>query len=536
MPSPINLASRCLPTAQIIRTIAAAVFVLLALITPNRISAITPLAFAVLPLELMLLGLLLLMPVQAIRIAAAGLLATGIIVKAADMATYQAFGRQVNPLLDARFPADGLQLLQGAIGQIGALFAAGVLLALLTGIFWLSYALLGTLQNQLRRSTNVSAISLLTGLGIWTAAALAGWPGASKPFYELLYNHLENIRSSAADLEAFNSNVDSDPYAAVASEALFAKLKGKDVLVIFVESYGRTALDNAEYSAQIRPLLQRSSDELSAQGLFARSAYLTSPTYGGISWLAHGTLLSGLWIDSQIRYDRLVMSKRPSLNRLFQRAGWRTVAVQPAHTLPWPQGEYFGYDKIYAAQDLGYQGQPFNWITMPDQYTLSALQRLERKPGQRQPVMAEIALISSHAPWTPLPQLVDWNQVGDGSIFNQARAGETPEAVWQNRQQIREQYRKSIEYALANIVSYAIRYGGDNLVMLVLGDHQPAPFVSDESQSHDVPVHLISRDAQVMQAIQDWHWSKGLLPGDDAPAWGMDQVRDRLIASFSSQP
>jgi len=227
------------------------------------------------------------------------------------------------------------------------------------------------------------------------------------------------------------------------------------------------------------------------------------------------------------------MSRRPSLNRLFQRAGWRTVAVQPAHTMAWPQGEYFGYDRIYAAQDLGYKGQSFNWITMPDQYTLAALQNLERQAGDRQPLMAELALISSHAPWTPLPQLVDWDQVGDGSIFNQTRAGDTPEIVWQNTERIREQYRKSIEYALANIVSYVIKYGDDNLVLLVLGDHQPAPFVTGESGNHDVPVHLISRDPKVMNAINDWQWSDGMLPAEEAPAWGMDKLRDRFIAAFS---
>ena len=171
---------------------------------------------------------------------------------------------------------------------------------------------------------------------------------------------------------------------------------------------------------------------------------------------------------------------------------------------------------------------------MPDQYTLSAFQSLERKPGTRPPVMAEIALISSHAPWTPLPRRVDWSQVGDGAIFNQqTRDGDTPEAVWKNTGHIREQYRKSIEYALANIVSYAITYGDENLVILVLGDHQPAPFVTGESESRDVPVHLISRDPKVMEAVQDWRWTEGMLPAANTPVWGMDTLRDRFIRVFS---
>ncbi|MCQ8106213.1 sulfatase-like hydrolase/transferase [Methylomonas sp. SURF-2] len=506
------------------------------MIVPNRIGLLEPAAFAVFSLEAVLLGLLLLLPGSAgrlMRALAATLLTLGLLVKAADMATYQLFGRPFNPLLDARFPADGLQLLRGAIGGIGAYLAAALLLVLVVGVVWLMHALLGRVRALLRQSPKACGAGLSLGLFVWAALAAGGWPGAAKPFYDLLERHVRQVSSSMADLRQFAAVVETDPYANVADDVLLSKLKGKDVLLVFIESYGKTVLERAEYAAHLRPLLQQSGVELAAGGLHARSAFLTSPTYGGISWLAHGTLLSGLWIDSQSRYDRLVMSRRPSLNRLFRRAGWRTVAVQPAHTMDWPQGEYFGYDQIYAARDLGYQGLPFNWITMPDQYTLSALQFLERKPGRRQPLMAEIALISSHAPWTPLPQRVDWRQVADGVIFNAAREGDEPEAVWQSSERIRLQYRKSIEYVLATIVSYVKTYGDDNLVVLVLGDHQPAAFVTGDSPSHDVPVHLLCRDVKLIEAVKSWGWSEGMLPAADAPVWGMHEMRDRFIAAFS---
>ena len=44
---------------------------------------------------------------------------------------------------------------------------------------------------------------------------------------------------------------------------------------------------------------------------------------------------------------------------------------------------------------------------MPDQYTLDAFHRLELAPRHRQPVMAEIDLVSSHAPWSRTPHLID---------------------------------------------------------------------------------------------------------------------------------
>lgn len=523
---------------NLVQTFAALALLWIALLLPNRASEINAAAFACLPFEALLLAGLLLFPGSwgwLMRLAAAGTLGFGIIFKLVDLGIDQAFGRPFNPVLDSRFPADGMQWLTGSLGTPGAWLAVALIASLLIGLILLVGIALGQLQAILS-SPRIPAKQALTAMFLfWLGLQLSGNPIAGTPFIDWVAAHWHSARDSFADLEGFQRSVEHDPYAQTQDQALLSKLRGKDVLLVFVESYGRTVFDKPDYAAHILPLLEKSGAELQDSGIGVRSAFLTSPTYGGISWLAHGTLLSGLWIDSQSRYDRLVMSQRPTLNHLFQRAGWRTIAVQPAHTLPWPQGQYFGYDRIYAAQDLAYRGNAFNWITMPDQYTLSAIQRLERPAGPRPPVMAEIALISSHAPWTPLPCLLDWQQVGDGSIFSQARDGDAPAAVWQSTERIRQQYRKSIAYVLQTLVSYAKTYGDDKLVILVLGDHQPASFVTDNSASHDVPVHLIARDPEVIRAIDSWHWTPGLIPSAQTPVWGMDGLRGQWVEAFSAE-
>ena len=52
-------------------------------------------------------------------------------------------------------------------------------------------------------------------------------------------------------------------------------------------------------------------------------------------------------------------------------------------------------------------GPRFGYPTMPDQYTLDAFHRLELARQHRRPVMAEIDLISSHAPWSRTPHMID---------------------------------------------------------------------------------------------------------------------------------
>ena len=112
---------------------------------------------------------------------------------------------------------------------------------------------------------------------------------------------------------------------------------------------------------------------------------------------------------------------------------------------------------------------------MPDQYVLSALQRLELANPHRRPLFAEVDLVSSHTPWTRIPQLIDWSDVGDGSIFKRTAGGpaDTGRALRRPRTG-RAAYGKSIEYTLNTLVSFVQHYGDDNLVLVVLGDHQPS--------------------------------------------------------------
>jgi hypothetical protein len=515
-----------------------AVFVLfIVLVIPNRISWMTGLSFVLFPLELVILGLILLVPGRAgqvLKAIAATLLATGIIFKTADVAAYQVFARPFNPVFDLYLLADGMNLLTGAIGRIGAWLVALLLAAVTLAIIAFAFAILRLVQAGIKANQRKARMILFSALGLWFVLPLVGWYRVSHAFYDNLAEHFVSTIHSIADIKSFRTLVNIDSYAETPANTLFEKLRGKDVLVVFVESYGRVVLDNPDFATFVKPVLEQGSLDLAANGLYARSTFLTSPTVGGISWLAHGTLLSGLWIDSQVRYDSLMMSKRPSLNRLFKNAGWRTVAIMPAITMDWPESDYFGYDQVFGARGLGYQGKPFNWVTMPDQFVLSAFQARERKDETRPPVMAEIALISSHAPWTPIPVMLPWQAVGDGSIFNeQATAGDAPEVVWQDPERIKLQYRRSIEYAVADLVSYALTYGDENLVLLILGDHQPAPLVTGDLTNHDVPVHLIARDPAVMAAMADWQWTDGLIPAADAPVWRMDELRNRFVAAFS---
>jgi hypothetical protein len=171
---------------------------------------------------------------------------------------------------------------------------------------------------------------------------------------------------------------------------------------------------------------------------------------------------------------------------------------------------------------------------MPDQYTLSALGRLELERRDRPPIMATIALISSHAPWTPLPPLLDWEAMGDGAVFTRELwSGDAPAVVWLDPERVRAQYLRSIDYVLHTIQSWVATRGRDNELFVVVGDHQPARIISGDDTSFEVPIHLLARDSRLLDAIAGPDWSRGMRPGANAPTWPMEAIRGRFLEAFT---
>src|SRR5262249_29550248 len=120
------------------------------------------------------------------------------------------------------------------------------------------------------------------------------------------YDRLLQLRTSLNDPTTFAAQVAVDAFRDTPGEDLLTALRGKDVIVTFVESYGRVALTHPDLAPQVGAVLDAGDRRLRAAGFASRSAFLTSPTAGGGSWLAHATLLCGVWVDNQQRHQTLL--------------------------------------------------------------------------------------------------------------------------------------------------------------------------------------------------------------------------------------
>ena len=500
---------------------------------PNQPRHVNPGAFARLPLELLVLvGVAALLPAtprRVLAVVAGAVLSAICLVKVLDLGFFTAFDRPFKPVDDSRYLGIGIETLRDAAGRSGADLA-------IAGAAVLVVALLALPVLASLRVTRVAAghrgwaLRAAVGLGVvWLALRVVGAPVASSSAAALAVDEVRAVRAGLADRATLARELAHDPYRDTPGRRLLSGLRGKDVLLVFVESYGRVAVQGSSFSPGVDAVLERGTAQLREAGFASRSAFLTSPTFGGLSWLAHSTLQAGIRVDGQRRYDQLVDNDRLTLTRAFKRAGWRAVAAMPANRRAWPEGQsFYHYDAIYDRRNLGYRGPGFGLPPMPDQYTLEALRRLELAPRDRPPLFAEVDLISSHAPWSRIPRLIPWEDVGDGSVFHRLPAEEPGDA--------RTGYAHSIEYALRSVFSFVERYGDDDLVLVVLGDHQPATVVSGQDAGHDVPISVIARDPAVMAQVAGWRWEDGMSPSPGAPVWPMASFRDRFLGTFDSAP
>ncbi|MGW3252691.1 CDP-alcohol phosphatidyltransferase [Streptomyces fungicidicus] len=525
----------------------AAALVVGALLMPNTAPALRPDRFTRIPAEAIIGAILLLALPRRPRTVVAALCGAGIgvltVLNLLDMGFTEYLGRGFNLVLDWGLLDDAQTYVADSLGGTAATAAAVgavVLALLLVAVTALAAVRLG---NLLARHRTRSARGALIAGTAWVACAalgvqLAGLPVASERAAGALKGQTRRVVETLRDEAAFEKESRADTFGATPPEQLVPDLRGKDVVFAFIESYGRAAVEDPLVAPGVTRTLDTRTAALARAGFHARSGWLTSATYGGSSWLGHSTALSGLWVDNQQRYRTVTAGDHLTLTRAFRETGaWDTVGVMPGVQKAWPEAEWYGLDKVYDAFDLGYRGPKFSWSTMPDQYALEAFERLEHGRKRDRPLMSEVILTSSHQPWAPIPELVGWDELGDGSVFDAIqRAGKKPAGVVADGAASKREYGRSITYSVTSLTQWLERYGTDDTVLVFLGDHQPLARVSGDRASRDVPVSVVAKDPEVLEKIADWDWTEGLRPAEDAPVWRMSDFRDRFLTAYGSTP
>jgi len=175
----------------------------------------------------------------------------------------------------------------------------------------------------------------------------------------------------------------------------------------------------------------------------------------------------------------------------------------------------------------------FGWFGIPDQYTLKRFEATEDTPGHA-PLFAQLVLVSSHTPFAPVPPYVpDWNDAG----LYRSIAQSTWDQIYAppDWSRLDLPYVASVVYDLDTLGAWLAQRADDALV-IILGDHQPPGFVSGEKQPWTVPIHVLSRDPDLLRPFADLGYVEGAVPPRRASFPGMEGFLGDFLAAFSAAP
>ncbi len=307
--------------------------------------------------------------------------------------------------------------------------------------------------------------------------------------------------------------------------SIFPALADRDVRIFVVESYGHTLFSNEEHRVLIEPVYDRLEKRLSEAGFASASHFLKSPAFGGRSWLADATLLSGLWVGDQQLFNTMHTSGVVTLVSLMRQAGYHTLLAAPGMT--YIDEDFFGffpYETRLIQDDFDYQGRNFSFGGgMTDQFLINAVRLRLADLEDPSPLFANYILVSSHVPFNVLPPFIpDWQSIGDGSVY-----WDHPRRIfdnnWLSGGEYPEGYTASIEYVLETIVDYLVTFVDDDSITIVVGDHQPRIPIAEPESTYSVPIHILSRDSSYLESYRARGFIDGLEGNQPLPHPGMDE-------------
>ena len=441
------------------------------------------------------------------------------------------YGRPINLFWDARhLPGVAAMLIEAAPVP---LVLGGVLgLALLLGIV---YALLRWALRQVGAAVGQPAprrvLTVLCGAAV--AAYLAG---VLSPRVDWEYAFSLPVIKTYAQQAAFVIEaLGAGPRALPPGPPLqsdLARVQGAHVVMVFAESYGAVTYDQPRLARALAASRADLAGAVAQTRRGAVSAFVRSPTFGGSSWLAHASLLSGVEVTAGADYDLLLAQRRETLVHRFAQAGYRTLAVMPGLRQPWPEGAFYGYATILGALALDYRGPALGWWRIPDQFALARLDA-DLTSADGRPRLAVFPTINSHIPFSPTPPYQpDWGRLLTSNPFEPAQIT----AALAQRPDLTDlgpAYADSLAH-LFKVLAGWLRLRPDlDLVLLVLGDHQPAAAVSGEGATWEVPVHLITGRTAVRDALVAQGFTPGLRPRRPALG-GLPELTGMLLRAFDS--
>jgi hypothetical protein len=315
-------------------------------------------------------------------------------------------------------------------------------------------------------------------------------------------------------------------------QAALGALRGRDFKLIFLESYGAMAFDHPRVAPQLAAARARFAQDIAGSGRVVASAFVRAATFAGASELSHLSLLSGIDLTDPLRHDLLLTTERPTLTALFRRAGYESVGLYPALSWDWAESRFYGFDRFLDGRDLDYRGPPLGYWKIPDQFTLARVEQLLPRDAQAPPRFLFFPTITSHLPFGPVPPYQpDWQRLLTPDPFGEEESRRLL-ASFVDWIDMLPNYVGMFDYTYRWLGGWLQRPEPRESVILLVGDHQPAASVSGEGASWEVPVHIVTRDPELLARFVALGFTPGLEP-QRPTLGGMHDLTAVLLQAFA---
>jgi hypothetical protein len=315
------------------------------------------------------------------------------------------------------------------------------------------------------------------------------------------------------------------------------RLAGDDVLLMFLESYGAVTYDVPAIARVVAPARDELAHAAAATGRQVVSAYASSPTFGGGSWLAHASFMSGVEVRDTGDYMLLLTEVRDTWPKRFRAAGYRAIAVMPGMRSSWPEGAFYGFDAIYDELALEYGGPNFGWWRIPDQFSLARVAELGMRDGSHAPLLTFLPTINTHIPFLPVPPYqADWQRVLEPDPYP-VEDVEASLAVQPDWEALGKPYADSFVYTFTYLAGYLREHAGADETLVLIGDHQPAASVAGVGARWDVPVHVVTKRVDIAAALLAAGFVEGVaLAPHQRPLATLPELSALLLDTLAAQP
>lgn len=354
------------------------------------------------------------------------------------------------------------------------------------------------------------------------------------PTYVTEFSKLWDILSPERAARLLPESTVVDAALAKPAGQVLAGLHGRDVHLIFLETYGAVVFDQADSAAATQATRKHLEEAILGSGRQVVSAFYKSPTIGGASDLAHLSVLSGIDLTDSRKHDVLLTTTRPTLLKVFQHEGYDVFGLYHSVAWDWVERVFYGFDVYLSGPDLGYQGPAFGFWKIPDQFAVARVEQMYPRTSGVKPRLTLFPTISSHFPFHQVPPYQpDWKKLLGPEPFDpQAAARAQAEPVhWEY---MKPDYLRTINYVNTWLAGMFQQAEPRETVYVMIGDHQPTGSVSREDTPWDVPVFVVSSDAKLLEGFKSHGFTSGITPQQRRPLGGLHQLTNTLLEVFGS--